>query len=205
MAEASKPATEPTNGDSPLSISDILAMKKPMTKVVTVQLDGEVAEQIINLTQELRLAERSDLTSNKPDRAPGIKAQLEDLRAQARTTEASFSFQSIGRVEYDALLEANKPTSAQAKEKMQFNVDTFPAALVAASCIDPKMEPEIAQAMFDSPDWNGAELQELFMAAFSANNEIPDIPLSNDGSEGTRNLLSSLITQQSEASRTPSS
>ena len=204
--------TEPTNGDgdstgdsTPLTITDILAMKKPVTKTITVQLDGELAEEITELVEELRLAERSDGRENKLDRAPAIKLKLENLRVKAQATSVSFTFQSIGRVEYDALLELHKPTPQQIKEKMQFNIDTFPAALVAASCTEPKMEFNIAQAMFDSSDWNSAELQELFLAAFSANNEVPDIPLSNDASASTRNLLSNLLTQANEESPTQSS
>ncbi len=186
------------------TVAEIMAKKKAVTKQVAIQLDGELADRIADL-RKLHLAARdSDRLSNEPDKAPAIMAQIEALVEESKDTEVIFTFKSIGRFAYDELVTSHPPTKEQKKDGAEFNADTFPPALVAASCVDPSMSLEDATAMFSSPDWNGAELRRIFFGALEVNTETGDIPLSRDGSEGSLSSLLNLITQQSTESLTPS-
>lgn len=175
------------------TIAEIMSSKKPVTKVVYIQLDGEVSTRLAELSDELEEAKRFDVLSNSPDTAPAIKAKMDEVREVSKDTLASFTFRSIGRYRYDELvgLPKHQPSKEQkTKDGLNFNPDTFPPALVAASCIEPEMSLEEAEAIFADPDWNGAELQRLFFGALEVNNETGDVPFSKSGSDQT--LISAL-------------
>ena len=189
------------------TIAEIRSAKKPVTKIVHIQLDGEVALRLTELSEELEEAKRYDVLSNAPDTAPSIQAQIDEVRDASKDTVASFTFRSIGRYRYDELvgLPKHQPTKDQKqKDGLSFNPDTFPPALVAESCVEPEMSLEDAQEIFSDPDWNGAELQRLFFGALEVNNETGDIPFSKSGSDQT--LISALnsIMQSNTEFPTPS-
>ena len=188
------------------TISEIRAKKKAVTKTVRIQLDGQIANELAALREAHRSARDADRLSNEPDKAPAITAEIEDLVERATETEAVFEFQSIGRPNYDALVEQpeHKPTKDQKRDGAQFNTDTFPPAVVSATCVNPEITLEEAVEMFSDPAWNGAELARLFEAAVSVNTDTGDIPLSRNDSEGTLGSVLNLLTQQSMESLTPS-
>ena len=190
-----------------LSIKEILALKKPVSKQITVQVDGEIAREISNLQDEITRARASERMSNAPDRTPKLVEDLADLIEKAQETEITFKFSSIGRYAYDELVEdpRYKPTKSDLKEGVNFNPLTFPQALVSASGISPEMTLEEAEALFTDPNWNAAELQRIFYAALECNIETGDTPLSQNGSGATLSSLRSLVTQLNAGSPIQSS
>jgi hypothetical protein len=188
------------------TISDIRREKKAVIKKVTIQLDGEVAAHLNELRDNIEEAKRRDVMANSPDTAPAAQVALDKAIEAAKETAQVFEFHSIGRFEYDKLVSkpTNRPTKEQKKEGMDFNPDTFPPELVSASCVDPEIPLEDAQAIFSDPDWNAAELQRLFYCALEVNNETGDVPLSKSGSDQTLNSLLNSLMQQKEESPTPS-
>jgi len=194
-----------TKSNDSFSMDDIIAEKKSVTRRVTIQTNGEIVEEIKAMREALEEAKRYDRRHNEEDTAPRVQAKLDELMEQAKSTEREFVFQSIGRVEYDKLVEAHPPTADQRKQGNQFNVDTFPAALVSRAAVSPKITLEQAEEIFDSPSWNNAELLRLYYAAQEANSETADIPLLGTGSDMSRDSLLNLVTQLSEGSPTPSS
>jgi len=186
------------------TIADLRAKKKPVVREVTLQLDGQVSLEIAALRTAHVNAVEYDKRSNEPDTALAIEEQIDALVLASKDTEYTFVFQSIGRPNYDKLVDKHKPTKEQKREGQTFNGETFPPALVAASCIDPEMTVEEASDMFADPDWNGAELARLFQSAVDANTETGDIPLSSTDSDQTLNSLLSLAMQSGMGSPTPS-
>lgn len=186
------------------TIAELRSKKKPVTKRVTIQLDGELATEIALMREKYQAARDYDRTSNENDTAPSIEKQINELIEDSRITEYTFVFQSIGRPNYDKLvsLPEHKPTKEQKRDNATFNADTFPPALIAASCVDPELSLEEAKDMFNDPSWNGAELANLFVGALEANTETGDIPLSRSDSAGTLNSLLSLVTQSETESPT---
>jgi len=188
-----------------LTIEQIMELKTARIEKVMVQLDGEVAFKVEALQEELVIARQEDRRSNEPDQAPKIETQLQALLDGARLTETEFIFKSIGRPEFERLLGAHKPTAQQKKEGHTFNPDTFAPQLVAASSVKPLIRLAAAKEMFQSEDWNTAELTKIYVTAQNANTESPDIPLSSSAIGSITDSISSLIMQQIKGSRTQSS
>lgn len=111
-----------------------------------------------------------------------MKALVGKKRAEREVTvtldgkPATMLFRAIGSKEWDLLQSQHKPTKAQIEQGMQFNVDTFPAALLSRVCVDPAMDEEVWQEIFDSEDWSRGELGDLYNEAISLNNAGFSVP-----------------------------
>ena len=186
------------------TIAQILAKKKAVTKQVPIQTDGEVANEILTLRRLHSAARDADRLSNDTDKAPSIQEKIDTLVAASQDSIVVFTFKSIGRENYDDLILEHPPTKKQKEEGSDFNTDTFPPILVAASCVEPEMTVEEANQMFASDSWNGAELRDLFFGALGVNTETGDIPLSRSGSDGTLSSLLSLVSASNTQSPTQS-
>lgn len=198
MAETKKPAKKP--------VASWKTKKTPVTKSVTIQLDGDVTARIQDLQASYAEARRLDSKSNTPDKAPAIQYQLDALIEEAKKTEQVFKFRSIGRPRYEELLREHPPTARQKKDlQAVFNTDTFPPALISAASFDPEISLEDAEEIFSSPDWNNAELLKLYFAAEQANTESADIPLSKGGYDKIVDSALKSIIALKEGSPTPTS
>lgn len=186
------------------TMGSIMAKKKAVTKSVSIQLDGVVADEIFALRALAEAARDSDRVSNTPAQEPAILRQIDELVEASQDTVQVFSFKSVGRPRYDELVDENPPSKEARKEGAEFDQDTFPPALVSESSLKPNISLKQAVEIFSSPDWNNAELRKLFFAALEVNTETGDIPLSRTGSEGTLNSLLSLVSQQNTESPTRS-
>ncbi len=188
-------------------MAEIIKKKRGVTKLVTIQLDGEVATNISVLRSQHAAALVLDAGRNEAETAPAVQTEIDDLLEASRDTEVVFTFKSMGSQNYDVLLNQpeNQPTDEQKKAGGDFNPDHFPPALIAASCVDPEMTLEEALTIYNDPSWNGAELQKLFFGALEVNVEVADIPLSKGDTNETRNSLYNSIIAMSGGSPTLSS
>lgn len=153
-----------------------------------------------------------------------VESAVEELRAQTVTLR----FRAIGRPRYDALVRAHpgKDTVDDAGETVKttepYDVDTFAPALIAASCVEPKMSEAQVMALCDlerledddlrqiatdcgvvlpdgathaeeveavrevAPEWNAAEVMELWIAALSVNTQrrVADFANFSNGTRG---------------------
>jgi hypothetical protein len=167
----------------PATFDHLISKKKAVTKTVAIALDPELAEELEEARRARDLAQ-SRANARKDDSE--LQAQLweaEERYAQAEErmggddAVAHFTFRSIGRAAFDALVDAHPPTPAQrAKAKsfgvngeMQWNMDTFPPALVAACLVEPKLSAEEMLAIWRDDSWNQVELNDLFLAAVNVN------------------------------------
>lgn len=98
-------------------------------------------------------------------------------------------FRAIGNKRYDALIRAHPPV-AQTKDQPEdmsgapYNPQTFPVALVAASCVEPEMTEEQVTVLRDT--WNVAEYSQLWVAALTVNTSRRQVVEAGKGSSGTR-------------------
>lgn len=151
----------------PATRDHLLSLKKPASKKVTLLLDP-VAMEDYDAAREALGEATSD---NRTER----EKALEDAKAALAEASVTMRFQSIGRKKYDALIDAHPATDEQkADAKKQgvdempaYNIETFPPALIQASCADPELSEDDVQQIYD--DWNNAEIFELFMAALEVN------------------------------------
>ncbi|MGW7579727.1 hypothetical protein ACWGKU_04965 [Kitasatospora sp. NPDC054768] len=90
----------------------------------------------------------------------------------------SLTFRALPRPAWEALLKAHAPTEEQADHGMQYNVETFPAALVAASYVERDetgaevdgMTVEDAQVLLD--EWSDSDAKVLFTGALAVNQQL---------------------------------
>lgn len=86
------------------------------------------------------------------------------------------SLRAIGAKDYDDLIAKHPPTSEQKKEGGSYNVDTFAPALISACSHDPKLTPNEAAEIWNSPDWSRGEIMELFLASVEVCSKGLDVP-----------------------------
>lgn len=177
--------------DVKTDFKSMIKKKKVKTTVAPILLEPDLADA---LDETQRLLGRLYVGGSKAGASEELKKKIAELEKQAEKQKKEleehtlyFRFRSIGRVGLDDMLSEHAPTKqqiAKAREQgetdLQYNPDTFPVALIAASSYEPEMTLEEVQEMWDSPDWNTNELVLLFMKAQEANNYLKELSPKKD-------------------------
>lgn len=172
--------------DHPLSgvMADIFA-KEPEQREVYFCLDRDLRHRVSSAQQKLQATKFRSGQSNTGDGKPSpevadLQAELDALLEEAKGRLITFTFSAIDPQEYDNLRSAHLPTPAQLtkarqeeRDRPDFNVDTFPPAIVSAACtkvVGPSgkadgLPLETVQEMWKSPAYNDAERAMLSNAA----------------------------------------
>lgn len=103
---------------------------------------------------------------------------LATAKAELEAVTISLTFRALPRPVWKALLEAHGPTEEQAELGMEYDVDTFPSALVAACHVERDehgvevdgMSVEDAQTLLD--EWSEQDARLLFTAALTVNQTL---------------------------------
>jgi len=111
----------------------------------------------------------------------------------------AFKLRALKRPEYRALLDSHPPV----KDGADWNADTFPPALIAASCVDPAMTPE--QALQAWEEWEAGEMGRLFITCWQLNEQTAGVGFTLPGSVKTSGSGRRSNTASTKASRTRSS
>jgi hypothetical protein len=200
----------------PATADHLRSKKKRATKVVEVVLDPDAARAVHDAEGKVDQAEAALRVAPDDEAAQQAvwtaKADLDTLRAAAAAADAvvTLTFRSIGHVAYDELVRAHPPVADQVAEAkaaggdLNYNALTFPPALVAASLEEPKMTAAEVAELWESPDWNLAELSALFQAAIEVNSRRVTLDLGKDSS-GTAPTATKSRGARSTASPTASS
>lgn len=156
------------------SIEDILKRATPRERTVMVCIRGDLAGEADRLQDELARVssdwEPQDLTDVHPGRE--LAEKLRDIREQIKDAEEAFKVRYIGDKAYSDLMAAHP-----AKDDGQaFDSETFPRALIAASCVDPVMTDEQVTQLFEVI--NEGEIKKLFDAAWDVHNSSELVPFS---------------------------
>lgn len=167
----------------PATLDHLRKAKQAVQRTVIISLDDDLAAAYEDATADRRRLETL-LKISKDNVA--AKAELEDvidrilrLEEQLEDVTVAFKFRSIGRAAFEELLLAHPPTRDQKDDakkqgvegRLTYNVETFPIALVSAASVEPKLEEVDVKELWDSPEWNQAELMQLFDAALSCNTQ----------------------------------
>ncbi|REE61445.1 hypothetical protein BX257_4023 [Streptomyces sp. 3212.3] len=109
-----------------------------------------------------------------------IAADAALTRAQDELADATLTltFRALPRPVWEQLLREHGPSEAQADQGMEYNVDTFPAALISACHVERDadgaelegMSVADAQELLDT--WSDAEAKVLFTAALVINQSL---------------------------------
>jgi len=180
----------------PLTYDHLKSRKKPVVKKVTIALDPEMAEDFNESRLDLQIAKRlltddpGDITLIE-DKAKA-QAKFEELKGQLEDDIAEFHFKAIGRRAYDDLVNKHQPTKSQydlAKKEAEkknerpefpdWNEDTFPPALLFASCKNADMTEDQWVEIWNAEEWSPLELTALMTTAFEANASRSMVDLGN--------------------------
>ena len=190
-AEAAQSKADQGEKAKQRTISDILREKKPNTKTVDIVLDSDLAGEIQLKEQELAQM-RMRKGRSLADGVGPLQNELDALYESAADIAVTFTFTDIGRKTFDELILAHSPTKAQKDHIaelgggiLEFNIDTFPPALLAAAASDPEMSLEEATQIFDN--WGSGDAEILFSTALLVCKERTSVPLSKSGTGPTSN------------------
>ncbi|WJV48903.1 hypothetical protein [Streptomyces flavofungini] len=121
------------------------------------------------------------------EREQWITAQAEVVAAQLQLDDAEhaladatvvLTFRALPRPAWEQLLRDHPPTEAQADQGMEYNIETYPAALIAACHIERDdtgtevagMTEQEAQELLDA--WPDSEAKALFTSALVVNQTL---------------------------------
>lgn len=161
-----------------LDAAEIDARWKPTRTRATICLNSDLAIEIARLEEQLR-----DLQSNVGGAADPIGPLAEkalQLREQAKASEHEFVFRSIGRLARRDLIRQHPPTKEQQEkvgkdERLVYNPDTFPPALMAASC-ESVRGADAAWWATKFDEWGDGQVARLWQACIAAQEGVNDTP-----------------------------
>lgn len=207
------PKGQKFTSDKPTA-QEILRLKKPNEKEVEILLNP-VHKEGIKLKEDeverLTRLERSGRKDLSQKAAAQAQDELDALLDAARADSVTFLFRDIGKKKLDNLIAAHPPTDEQKqlwKDEgnpgvLGYNLETFPAALIAACAVDPVLTEEEAQVICD--EWGGGDIEALFYGALAACRERTSIPLSRRGTAAMSDSPLNSTTALNGESPTPDS
>jgi hypothetical protein len=165
-------------------LDHLRSRKKPVSRRVAIATDSELADALNSA--KLRVAQLHEQLKTDPKVSrdvPDAEDEVARLEDEIEPHLAWFVARNMGVGAYEDLQSAHPPTPDQVKENrkkgldLSWNPDTFPPALLAACVLyemptedggEPTLEPlseDFVKEMWDSPEWNQAEVMALFQAA----------------------------------------
>lgn len=150
-------------------INDLIEEARLPRKTVAVCLRGDLRARWDELHAQFKAAPAVGGSLADPSRRSALAAELEELRAEMTAHEVSFVFEALPGPEFSALLAAHP-----GKGSDTVDVETFTPALMAACCIDPKMDAEQAGRLLGKLSAAAGNL--LSDAAWAVNRNAVDVP-----------------------------
>jgi hypothetical protein len=158
--------------------AQIEAAWQPTKVRATVCLDSDLVLEIERLEEQLARETRLDETTNRVAVAPQIAADIMALREQAKAAEVEFVFASIGRRAYSDLIRSHPATDEQSEAagaRLLWNTDSFPPALLAASCVEPSGT-DLAWWLRMYDQWGTGQVARLWQACLAAQGGVVEVP-----------------------------
>jgi hypothetical protein len=193
MSTANNTESLPVRLKRPATFDHLRRKQKPW-QVLEVCLSMDAKRALQDAERKLEDAERKlakDLTAAERDRrlAP-FRAEVEVSKAEVDEHTEELFFESIGRARREALVNDHPPTQEDEeaaeeayaitkatsanpeyviKQPARFNVKSYSLALVAASCVVPKLSEDEWREVTD--DWTDGEFQQLWLTALGVNQD----------------------------------
>lgn len=117
------------------------------------------------------------------DKLKNKKKRQQAVTVEVNGEQLELIFEAISYKDLDALQAKHPPTQQQRVDGAAFNRNTFPAALVAACSVDPKISESDARDIWASDDWSTGELNTLFNTVSDLCMKGLDIPFTATASE----------------------
>lgn len=150
-------------------INDLIDEARLPRASVAVCLRGDLRARWDELHTQFNAAPAVGGSLADPSPRRALAAQLEELRAELTANEVTFTFEALPGPEFSRLLAAHPGKGADTVD-----LDTFTPALMAACCIDPKMDAEQAGRLLGK--LSAAAGDRLSEAAWAVNRKAVDVP-----------------------------
>lgn len=126
------------------TIDDLLAEITVREKTVKLLLRQDLLDEHARLDAELVATLNTDAEENRDPLGPELADRLLQFETEIEQAKRPFRFRAIGKKAWADLLAQHPPTRDQTmiNARIDHNPKTFPAAAIAASCVDPKMTVE---------------------------------------------------------------
>ncbi|MET8956707.1 hypothetical protein ACWEQN_35810 [Streptomyces sp. NPDC004129] len=157
-----------------IAICDDQDVKTAVTDAAVALAKARAAAMAECVEQGIREEQRDAWVASNPQvlAADTALSAAQDALAEATLT---LTFRALPRPVWEQLLADHAPTEAQADKGMEYNVDTFPAAVISACHVERDeagaeaegMSAADAQELLDV--WADAEAKLLFTAALAVN------------------------------------
>lgn len=166
--------------------------RRNTVKSVRVTLRGDLLDEVERLEAQMGVEREKDEWENRQPVVPQLARQIRELEDEARESEVEFIFEGMGRGEFAKLQAAHPVTdelTAEYGPGLEWNPDTFPPALMAASCISPPdLTGDLAEWTEIHQTWSNGQIARVWMACLAANSAVADTPKSGLASEVLRQL-----------------
>lgn len=188
-----KPAEDVQGIATPVPWALLKKARRNTVKSTRVTLRGDLLDEVERLEEDMRREAEKDAWENRDPIAPQIAQRIRVLEDEARESEVEFVFEGLGRGEF-ATLQAAHPATAELKaelgvEELEWNPDTFPPALMAASCVEPaELRGDVAEFTEINQTWSNGQVARIWMACLTANSAVAQSPKSEAASEVLRQL-----------------
>ena len=152
-------------------INDLIEQARLPRKTIPVCLRGDLRARWDELHTEFKKAPAAGGSLGDASPRAALAQQLEELRAELEANQVPFTFEAWPGPEFSKLLQAHPGKGARAGG---VDLDALPPALIAACCVDPKMDVEQAGKLLGR--LSAAQGSDLFDAAWSVNQDAVDVP-----------------------------
>lgn len=160
-----------------LRLCDDDEAKQNATNAALGLAKARTAARAESIEQGVTEADREEWVAAFPD-VVAAQLQLDEAERTLEEVTDVLTFRALPRPAWEQLLRDHPPTEAQADQGMEYNVETYPAALVAACHIErdetgaevPGMTEQEAQELLDT--WPDSEAKALFTTALLVNQTL---------------------------------
>jgi hypothetical protein len=181
-------------GGAGMSWADAKARHVNTRVSVVVPMASDAAEEAERLDPQLRRLRNADgEQGDLSEQVVALAEHIRDLERTAAESEVTFVFEGLPRSRWDKLL-LDHPLPPELRKQLgadiDFNPETFPPALMAASCVEPAelhsdfddaghLDPEVlAEWTAINDGWSQGQVQRIWRACLQANTAVAEPPKS---------------------------
>lgn len=128
------------------NVDDFLGAYKAPRVTVPLQQRADLLEEHGRLVRqrERALRDSDSLAGGVPAE---LAARISELESEMEGSTFEFTFEAMSSQQFLNLKARHRPRKQDREHQLDFNLDTFPAALFAACAVDPEMSLEQAEAL----------------------------------------------------------
>lgn len=170
-------STAPDGADE-FTVDDFLGGYQPPRVTVHVTMRADLLALHSQLQHDYDVAAKDDQIEVRHPQAPRILDQIAEVEEQIAASTRPFTFEGLPSNDYRRLItrKENRPRAQDRDDRLDFNPENFPVALVAASAVQPKISPADARKLYDT--LSDSQFGKLWQGAVAVNIGADDAPKS---------------------------